>query len=170
MKRFRHTLKFRETAAYTASSMLATVLDYLIYLLVLTLMHRHGVENGWILTIPWLGTLRFTELNLAYTIARLCSAVENFYFNNYLVFHQPSDGHLIFRLAKYMLVAVMVAVIGNLILNLFHEQCHIPALIAKVMTDLTTFLLSYLAQKYFVFRTKNRKDEQPVTETDDNHQ
>lgn len=157
MKCLRHLAKFRETAAYTASSLLATLLDYLIYLLALTLLHRYGMEDGWMLSLPWIGALKLTDVNIAYSLARMVSSVENFYFNNYLVFHQPSDGHLIRRMAKYMLVALLVAVVGNFVLHLFHERCNIPALIAKVMTDLATFLLSYFAQKYFVFKNRIRK-------------
>lgn len=157
MKHLRQMAKFRETAVYMASSLLATLLDYLIYLLALTMLHQNGMGDGWVLSLPWLGALTLTDVNIAYSLARMVSAVENFYFNNYLVFHQPSDGRLIRRMAKYMLVAVLVAVIGNFVLHLFHERCSIPALIAKVMTDLTTFLLSYFAQKYFVFKNKIRK-------------
>ena len=58
-----------------------------------------------------------------------------------------------------MLVAVLVAAVGNVVLTLFHEVCHIPALIAKVMTDTSTFILSYFAQKLFVFRARKATSE-----------
>lgn len=159
MKCFRKSFSIRETAAYVASSLLATALDYAIYLAVLYVLHHSQTDVDW--SIPFFGlcTLKLNDLNIAYTAARLVSSVENFFFNNYVVFKQPSDGHVAVRLIKYMLVAVVVAAAGNVVLTLFHEGCHIPALVAKVMTDTSTFILSYFAQKLFVFRTRSATSE-----------
>lgn len=159
MKRFCKSFNLRETAVYTASSLLATVVDYAVYLAVLYVLHHSRVEADWNLPILGLCTLKLNDLNIAYTAARLVSAVENFFFNNYVVFKQPSDGRVAVRLAKYMLVAVLVAAVGNVVLTLFHEVCHIPALVAKVMTDTSTFVLSYFAQKLFVFRARRTTSE-----------
>ncbi len=159
MKCCRKSFNIRETAAYVASSLLATVVDYAIYLAVLYVLHHSRIEADWSLSLLGLCTLKLNDLNIAYTAARLVSSVENFFFNNYVVFKQPSDGHVVARLAKYMLVAVLVAAVGNVVLTLFHEVCHIPALIAKVMTDTSTFILSYFAQKLFVFQARKATSE-----------
>ena len=58
------------------------------------------------------------------------------------------------RMGKYMLVALVVAVLGNLCITLFHVVFHINALVAKVITDVSIFVVSYYGQKLFVFREK----------------
>lgn len=154
MRVFGKKIDLREAAAYTLSSLLATALDYALYLLTLFWLHRHDVVAGWSIVVFGTCLFRLNDINIAYTVARVVSAVENFCFNNYLVFRQKGEGRLLARMGRYMLVALAVAVLGNLCITLFHVVCRINALVAKVITDVSIFVVSYIGQKRYVFRKK----------------
>lgn len=154
MKVFGKTIDLREVVIYTLSSLLATALDYAIYLLTLFFLHRYHIVTGWDVVIFGVCIFKLNDINIAYTAARVVSSVENFYFNNYLVFQKKGGGSVLSRMGKYMLVALVVAVLGNLCITLFHVVFHINALVAKVITDVSIFVVSYYGQKLFVFREK----------------
>lgn len=169
MRVFGKTIDLREAVTYTLSSLLATALDYAVYLLVLFFLHKYNIVTGWDIVVFGICIFKLNDINIAYTAARIVSSVENFYFNNYLVFKKRGEGRVMVRMGKYMLVALVVAVLGNLCITLFHVVCRINALIAKVITDVSIFIVSYYGQKLYVFKEKKRPAAAEInTENADN--
>lgn len=143
------TVNVKETVLYTISSLLSTALDYAVYLTVLYLLHG---EDRSVAVAPF-GRHLFdlTAVNVAYSAARMISAVENFYANNYLVFDQRGKPGLFGRFVKYMILAVIVAILGNFCIAPLHNVFGIHPIVAKVITDVTVFVISFFGQKLFVF-------------------
>lgn len=143
------TVNVKETVLYTISSLLSTALDYAVYLTVLYLLHG---EDRSVAVAPF-GKHLFdlTAVNVAYSAARMISAVENFYANNYLVFGQRGKPGLFGRFVKYMILAVIVAILGNFCIAPLHNVFGIHPIVAKVITDVTVFVISFFGQKLFVF-------------------
>ncbi len=143
------TVNVKETVLYTISSLLSTALDYAVYLTVLYLLHG---EDRSVAVAPF-GRHLFdlTAVNVAYSAARMISAVENFYANNYLVFGQRGKPGLFGRFVKYMILAVIVAILGNFCIAPLHNVFGIHPIVAKVITDVTVFVISFFGQKLFVF-------------------
>lgn len=143
------TVNVKETVLYTISSLLATVLDYVVYLTVLYLLHG---EDHSVAVAPF-GKHLFdlTAVNIAYSAARIISAVENFYVNNYWVFGQRGKPGIFGRFVKYMILAIVVAILGNFCIAPLHNVFGIHPIVAKVITDVTVFVVSFFGQKLFVF-------------------
>lgn len=143
------TVNVKETVLYTISSLLSTALDYAVYLTVLYLLHG---EDRSVAVAPF-GRHLFdlTAVNVAYSAARMISAVENFYANNYLVFGQRGKPGIFGRFVKYMILAVIVAILGNFCIAPLHNVFGIHPIVAKVITDVTVFVISFFGQKLFVF-------------------
>ena len=146
------TVNIKEAIFYTISSLLATVLDYIVYLSVLYFLRDEEVLHSFAPFGRHLFDL--TAVNLAYSAARMISAVENFFANNYLVFGQRGKPGLWGRFIKYMIVAIVVAVLGNFCIAPLHNIFGIHPILAKVITDVAVFVVSYFGQKIFVFRSK----------------
>ena len=143
------TVNVKETVLYTISSLLATVLDYAVYLTVLYLLHG---EDHSVAVAPF-GKHLFdlTAVNIAYSAARIISAVENFYVNNYWVFGQRGKPGIFGRFVKYMILAIVVAILGNFCIAPLHNVFGIHPIVAKVISDVTVFVVSFFGQKLFVF-------------------
>lgn len=143
------TVNVKETVLYTISSLLSTVLDYAVYLSVLYLLNG---EDYSVAVAPF-GRHLFdlTAVNIAYSAARIISAIENFYANNYLVFGQRGKPGLFGRFVKYMILAIVVAILGNFCIAPLHNVFGIHPIVAKVITDVTVFVVSFFGQKLFVF-------------------
>ena len=142
-------LNIREAIMYTVSSLLSTVLDYAVYLLVLYLLRGH--EPAFAVAPFGKHLFDLTAINIAYSAARVISAIENFFANNYLVFGQRGNPGIVGRFVKYMIVALVVAVLGNFCIAPLHDIFGIDPIIAKLITDVTVFFVSYFGQKMFVF-------------------
>ena len=154
MKSWRKNVNIKEAVLYTVSSLLATVLDYIVYLSVLYLLH--GEENVYSISPFGKHLLDLTAVNIAYSAARIISAVENFFANNYLVFGQRGQPGLWGRFVKFMLVAIVAAIIGNFCIAPLHNVFGIQPIMAKVITDVAVFVVTYFGQKIFVFRAAKK--------------
>lgn len=125
--------ELKETLRFTLSSMIAAILDYTVYILMYEVFS-------------------ISDINLCYSVAKGIGAVENFYFNNYIVFRKKGQKGVLKRFALYILMVVISATAGNLIISALHDSIGIPALYAKLLTDTSTFLISFISQKYFIFK------------------
>ncbi|MBQ4047478.1 MAG: GtrA family protein [Clostridia bacterium] len=143
------TVNVKETVLYTISSLLSTVLDYAVYLTVLYLLH--GEDYTYAVAPFGRHLFDLTSVNIAYSAARIISAIENFYANNYLVFGQRGKPGLFGRFVKYMILAIVVAILGNFCIAPLHNVLGIHPIVAKVITDVTVFVISFFGQKLFVF-------------------
>ncbi len=134
---------------YTASSFLSSV-----------------VEEGVFLLLTWLLSGSMTGFALALlpmAVARLVSCLMNFYINRKLVFY--SQRPLGAALLRYFLQAIPVAVLQILLTYGIYALCHIGEeqvtlrgiIYAGVMTAL--FIVSFLAQKFWVFSATKKAEE-----------
>lgn len=125
--------ELKETLYFTLSSMFAAFLDYTIYILMYEVF-------------------KISNINLCYSVAKGAGAVENFFCNNFVVFKKKGQKGVLKRFVLYILMVILVAVIGNVIISALHDDIGIPAVYAKLLTDTSTFLISFISQKYFIFK------------------
>ena len=86
--------------------------------------------------------------------ARAISAGVNFAVNRHLVFPEGRNVPLCLSASRYVaLAAVLLAANYGLLLSF--TQAGLPSLPAKILTELVLFLLSFAAQKRFLFRNRS---------------
>ncbi len=129
---------------FLSSSLLATLVDYGLFLLLLWLLHMPQPENT-----SFTIMLGNPKLLIAFFSARTVSSVVNFILNKKIVFHQK--GKTAFTLVKYFSLVIVVALLTYLLMALF-TLLHIPAPLAQPMATLLIFCISYLLQRKFVFK------------------
>lgn len=125
---------YREIIKFSASSFLSFIVDYAMYSLMLILTGGIGLA---------------LSIRLSNIIARLVSASFNYAVNRRLVF--KSGGSVVKSAARYAALAVVILAGNTLLLSLLVESFHLNQYAAKLLTELTFFALSWLAQKFFVF-------------------
>ncbi|HEX7350017.1 bifunctional glycosyltransferase family 2/GtrA family protein [Brachybacterium sp.] len=118
--------------AFSLSGLLAVALDTAVFLLLA------GVGS---------------PLWLALSVARVLSASGNFAMNRAFVFPGGRSSHPVRAAAAYAVLAVIVLGAGVLLVNALHGL-GIPLLVAKTVTDLVLFTLSYAVQRMVVFRAR----------------
>jgi putative flippase GtrA len=130
----------KETIRFMLSSGFASLIDYTTYIL---LYEVFGVN-----------------INISYTVARGVGSTENFFFNNFVIFRMKGRKGILKRFVMFMTTVVIIALLGNMIIATLYKNLGIPALIAKLMTDTTTFLISFTSQKFIIFK-EGRKGSDP---------
>ena len=122
---------------FSASSLLAFVIDYVLALLL----------KG--LTAAWPAAL---SLNFSVIAARVVSGTVNFTVNRRVVFKgNESLGRAI---VKYVALAAVILGLNLLLMHLL-TRLGLSFALAKIITEVTLFVLSFVAQGKFVFRKKN---------------
>lgn len=136
---FKDTMKiFKEVIKFSASSLIGFGIDYLAYTS-LTL-----IPNEW----PY-------WLIMCNIIARIISASVNFTINYKLVFKSKSNVFL--AILKYACLALFILGCGTLFLWLLVDKAGMNKYLAKIIVEVTMFIISWLIQRLFVFR-KRRKE------------
>ena len=131
---FKDTMKiFKEVIKFSASSLIAFGIDYAAYAL-LTLIPNE---------IPY-------WLIMCNIIARIISASINFTINYKLVF--KSKNNVYFAILKYTLLALFILGCGTLFLWLLVDKAGVNKYLAKILVEVTMFIISWLIQRLFVFR------------------
>ena len=134
---FRDSLKiYLCILKFTASSLLAFTVDYVLALLL------KGLSAGWPASL---------SLNFSVIVARVVSATVNFAVNRHVVF--KGNESLGKALLKY---AGLAAVVLALNLALMHAltALGLPFALAKIIVEVTLFTLNFVVQGKFVFRKK----------------
>ncbi len=125
---------------FASSSVLAFLLDYTLFLLVL------GLTKSWALA---------SSVIIANIAARVISASFNFTVNKQFVFKHKGD--LARSAVSYALLAAGILAGNTLVLMLFTHVLLIAPYIAKIITELIMFAVSYLVQKNFIFTAPRAK-------------
>ena len=126
---------YQEILKFSASSFLGFLIDYALYGLLL-------LATG--------GMATAVSLRISNVGARIVSAAFNYTVNRNVVFRSHSS---IPRSAlKYFLLAGGILALNTMILTFLVQQLGIPALAAKVLTELVLFLFSWVLQRRVVFR------------------
>ena len=126
---------YKNIFKFAASSFIGFLMDLAVYSLLLLLQPTLGETVG---------------LVVANVGARLVSATVNYTLNRRYVFH--SRGSVIKSAAGYALLAVGILVGNTLVLSLLVNVCRITPVIAKLLTEIVFFFLSWLIQKLYIFR------------------
>ena len=120
----------KQILKFCASSMFCFAVDYLLFLLFDRLF---GGSSG-----------------AAYICARVISGGVNYFLNSRFVFKRATATTLI----KYSVVALCIAGLGAGGTWLFKELLRLPSILCKFLIDMPMFVLSYVAQREFVFRKR----------------
>ena len=88
---------------------------------------------------------------LANVLARMVSAICNYTLNCRLVFREMQT---VRSALSYFALALFILCMNNVVLLVYAAIPGIPLYIAKIFTELTLFLTSYIIQKKIIFRHK----------------
>ena len=136
---FKDTLKiFKEVIKFSASSLIGFGVDYAVYSL-LTL-----IPNPW---EYWLIACN--------VIARIISASVNFTINYKIVF--KSKQNIWKAIIEYAMLAVFILGCNTLFLWLLVNNAGMNKYLAKVIVEGTMFIVSWIIQRLFVFRRRQKK-------------
>lgn len=98
----------------------------------------------------------FQKIAGATAAARLISAGVNFLINRSVVFR--SSGKLV-SLTRYIALCTAVAAVSAFFVTVVSGGLHLSPTLAKIIIDTALFFLSYLLQKFWVFRKEKNKNE-----------
>ena len=125
---------------FASSSLLSFALDYCLFLLFSTAAGS------------WAWGLLFSNIS-----ARLISACFNYTLNKYMVFH--GGGRASQDLPQYMLLATGILIANSVLLHGL-TALGLPAPLAKLITEMTLFVISFSVQTLVIFREKKSKKEE----------
>lgn len=122
---------------FMASSAICAGLDYLLFLVFLRILTYLGYAKA---------------LIVSNILARVISAITNYNLNKKYVFKSKNDnaGYKI----KYAALAIGILGANSMILYLFTNVISISAPIAKIFTEISLFIISFLVQQRFIFRKR----------------
>lgn len=125
---------------FAGSSLLSFVVDYVLFGLIVWILPKGAVE-----------------LFAANAIARVCSATFNYTMNTRMVFHEKARKT---SALQYIALAVGIFFLNNVILNLYAQVIGLPVMAAKLLTELTLFIISFTVQRFWIFRKSAKDDHQ----------
>ncbi len=123
---------YKEILKFSAVSLISCAVDYLAYSLLL-----------------WLGGGFLAVANIG---ARFISATLNFTLNRKYIF--KSEGRLLQSAFQYFLLASFILLSNTLVLNLLVYRLGINEYLAKLLTEIMFFTLSWLGQRFVIFRKR----------------
>lgn len=123
---------------FASSSLMSFAIDYLMFI---SLVH---------LTSSWQLAASVTFANV---VARLISASFNFSINKRLVFKHK--GNLLKGLASYGMLAACILIANTILLTILTSSLGIVPYIAKIMTEVVLFFISYFVQKNIIFKRQH---------------
>ena len=127
---------------FASSSLLSFVLDYCLFLL-------FSAATG-----TWAGGLLLSNI-----AARLISACFNYTLNKYIVFH--GGGRASQDLPQYLLLAAGILIANSLLLQAL-TALGLSAPTAKLVTEMTLFVVSFSVQTLVIFRGRKPETEEAV--------
>lgn len=131
---FKDSIKiYKEIIKFSLSSIASFLIDYIFY------------------TIFYFA---FKSINIANVLARAISSICNYIINRKVVF--KSDKSILKSLVQYFLLVVVILALNTCILNIFVNISKLNPLLAKVLTEMVLFCLSWIVQKKIVFNKKER--------------
>lgn len=125
---------YKEIIKFSASSLISFLIDYTAFAALLLATGSMGLSNGIVIS------------NIA---ARVLSSVANYSINRKLVF--GSNAKVSTSALQYFLLAGIILIGNTLVLSTFTTTLGINSMIAKIMTELVFFSISWTVQKYVIF-------------------
>lgn len=133
---------YKEIIKFSASSLVSFLVDYSLYSLLIVLTGGFGVA---------------VSLPLSNVIARIFSASVNYTINRKLVF--KSEKSVGKSAIQYFILAAAILAGNTLVLGMLVELMNINRYGAKLLTELLFFIMSWLTQRFLIFR---KKEADPV--------
>ena len=132
-----HTLRdsyriYKEILKFSFASFAGFLVDYMMYSVLLLLTNHLVLSN--------IG-------------ARFISASVNYTLNRKFVF--KSDSNLVKSALQYFLLAIIILCGNTLLLNILVNYFGIHQMIAKLVTELLFFIISWATQRFVIFRKRN---------------
>jgi len=128
---------YREILMFSGSSLVSFLADYGLFALFYALFSSLALSAA---------------LVAANILARILSATLNYTLNRRAVFRAGEKVSQ--SLPRYAALAVAILILNTLILRLL-TALGLPALAAKILTELSLFVLSWTVQKRYVFRERH---------------
>lgn len=125
---------YKEILKFSASSLASFVIDYLMYALLLALTGAAGLAHG--LVISNIG-------------ARIVSASANYGMNRRLVFRSRTG--FAESAMQYALLAALILAGNTMMLSLLVGTLGMNSLLAKIITEIIFFAVSWTVQRYVIF-------------------
>lgn len=122
---------YKEILKFSASSFAGFIVDYILYSLLIFIT----------------GNLRASNI-----AARIVSATVNFSLNRRFVF--KSRENLLKSAVKYAALAIIILIGNTLVLEFLAGKLGLHGMVAKLITEIFFFLLSWTAQHFLVFKKK----------------
>jgi glycosyltransferase involved in cell wall biosynthesis len=137
---------YKEILKFSASSLASFAIDYCMYAVLLTLTGTLGMTHG--LVISNIG-------------ARLVSGTANYTMNRKLVFKSRTG--FAKSAAQYIALAALILAGNTLVLSLLAGTFGINSMIAKLITEILFFVISWTVQKYVIFFSNESAGETALT-------
>ena len=137
---------YKEILKFSASSLASFAIDYCMYAVLLTLTGTLGMTHG--LVISNIG-------------ARLVSGTANYTMNRKLVFKSRTG--FAKSAAQYIALAALILAGNTLVLSLLAGTFGINSMIAKLITEILFFVISWTVQKYVIFFSNDGAEETALT-------
>lgn len=137
---------YKEILRFSASSLASFAIDYCMYAVLLTLTATLGMTHG--LVISNIG-------------ARLVSGTANYTMNRKLVFKSRTG--FAKSAAQYIALAALILAGNTLVLSLLAGTFGINSMIAKLITEILFFVISWTVQKYVIFFSNDGAEEAALT-------
>lgn len=128
---------YREILKFSASSLASFAIDYVMYALLLALTGAAGIANG--LVVSNIG-------------ARIVSASANYTMNKKLVFRSRTG--FARSAGQYFLLAAFILAGNTMVLSTLTGTLGINSLLAKVITEVIFFSISWMVQRYVIFNSE----------------
>lgn len=92
------------------------------------------------------------NLFLAVVGARLCSASFNYSANRWFVFNKNGNVKTSKSLPRYIILAIFIMLLNYVVIDFYINVLGIELYIAKILTEITIYFFSFIAQRKFVFK------------------
>ena len=130
---------YKEILKFSASSFVGFMVDYVLYAILLLL--TSGLNPALGLPISNIG-------------ARVVSASVNYTLNRRFVFQ--SNGRIATSATQYFLLATVILIGNTFVLGLLVNHLEMNRMLAKILTEILFFTVSWLVQKCIIFRKTNK--------------
>ena len=132
---------YKEILKFSASSLVSFAVDYCMYALLLAATGAAGIANGLIIS------------NIG---ARLVSGTANYTLNRKLVF--KSRAGFAKSALQYVALAAFILAGNTIVLNTLVSTLGMNSLLAKLVTEIIFFVISWTVQKYVIFFKETEDD------------
>ena len=132
-------LKVPDVVKFGLSSLIGFLTDYGTYAALVTMA-------------GWMGAPALFAVTVSNILARVLSAMVNFTINRKYVFRSTEKAAV--SAFQYAILAAAILAGNTVLLNILVEKAGVSRYLAKLVTELTFFTLSWIVQKWIIFRDK----------------